>query len=221
MAVLLDEKFGIFRRIWLKVRYGAVIQECLERIGKLGLKLELYYLLVENGSSRESSLLSNPPMMTEGFETGFFEPDEIMAVSRLPGSGVTEQQALEWFGKGRRCFGAKQGGKILSYVWCSFRECHFLNLRIPLKENEVYLFNTQTLRGHRGKNLAGFVRYRLYGELAGQGLVHFYSIVSVFNRPSLNVKKKLGARKVKLYFYLGLTKKWNRNFCLKEFDPAG
>lgn len=212
------EKFGVLRRIWLKVRYGSVIQECLERAGKLGFKVELYYLLRENGLNPVPGDYSHPKGGGEDYETGFLGREEMMAIARVPGGGVTENQVREWFDDGRTCFGLKQGGKILSYVWCNFRECRYLGLRIPLKDDEAYLFNTQTLRSHRGRNLAGLVRARLYRELSGRGMVHYYNVVSVFNRPSLRVKKKLGARKVKVFLYVGLTGIGRRTYRLMTFE---
>jgi hypothetical protein len=215
MADVASEKFGIIRRIWLKVKYGTVIQEGLERFGKLGFKLELYYLFMENGLSPGISI---PPLETEGFETGFLGPGDMMAVAGTPWGGVTEKQVKERFEKGRMCFGAKKGGKVLSYVWCNFEECRYLSLRIPLRENEVYLYNTQTLRSYRGKNLAGLVRNRLYTELAGRRQTRLYSVVSVFNGTSLRFKHKMSAQAVSLYLSIGLMNRWERTYRLKTYS---
>jgi Acetyltransferase (GNAT) family len=205
---------GLIHRIRNKARYGLLIQEFLDRLQRLGLRFEPYYL------EREGLFEGEIPSLETGFEEyqpGFLSPEEARAVSGLEERKIEDEKVLEWLKTGLKCFGVRYKGEVVSYVWCNFRECHYYLNPFPLKENEAYLFNSYTIRAHRGKNIAPYTRYRLYKELARTGRTNLYSITTYFNTSSRRFKEKLNARPAGLYFYVGLFKKWGRNFQIAKF----
>jgi hypothetical protein len=213
-----NENSGILKRIWAKARYGVLFQECLDRLGRFGVKIEFFYLILDHGSvSREISRIDRKGE----YETGFLKKPELMDLTEMPWSGLSEKQIISWLGRGRACYGLKESGKILSFLWCDFNECLHLNLRIPLEENEAYMFNGYTRVGSRGKNLIGILHSALYRELAAAGRNRLYSFVSAFNSPSLRIKKLIPSRRAKLYLHIGLKARWKRTYCLWSFHSKG
>jgi hypothetical protein len=217
LSVQVESKRGIFQRIRNKARYGLLFQEILDRIQLLGIHVEPYYLELEG-------LFNGPiPILEtgfEGYEAGFLTEEEARTASELGERKIGEQKALEWLKDGKKCFGIKFRGDVVSYVWCNLKDIKHLRCPRLLNEDEAYLFGSYTLQAHRGKNIAPYTRYQLYKELAKTGRRRIYSITTYFNTSSRRFKEKLRARPVDLYLYIGLFRKWKFNFHIKKIGPV-
>lgn len=64
-----------------------------------------------------------------------------------------------------------------------------------LKEDEAYLNFMYTYNEFRGQNLAPYLRYHCYKMLEKENKLKLYSISEYFNKPAINFKEKLKAKK--------------------------
>ena len=75
----------------------------------------------------------------------------------------------------------------------------------------------RTFQSYRGKNLAPFLRYKMYEYLAQKGRTVFYSTTELFNPASMKFKRKLGAKRKKLCVSICFFKKYPLNLILKKY----
>lgn len=97
-----------------------------------------------------------PDSAFEGCLFGAFGPDEIRTFATLV-PWRSEAELLERLDQGMLCFGIKRHGRIAAFVWCNLAECTYPWHRVPLQENEVYLFDQFTLDAFRGMNVAAYL----------------------------------------------------------------
>jgi hypothetical protein len=199
-------------RIWRRVRYRTLIEEFLTRLGRRGLRIELKYISLEGGV---------PPWKPiwdyDEYEFGFLKPEDVGAIIAKSERRLVKEKVLGRLHEGKRCFVLKHRNSIVSYVWCNFTTCHARGREFPLGGNEAYLFDSYTSRNYRGKDLAPFVRCRLYQELSKMGKTRYYSATSLFNSPSLNFKAKIGAVPIELFLYVCLFGRWERQWSIKNY----
>lgn len=205
---------GLFQRIWQKIRYRLLIQEILARLAGIGIRIQPYYLVLEGLFGG-----SNPEWESDfgEFSIGFLSNPDMKHVAALSGRPVSEDMLLLWLKDGRKCFAVQYQGQVIGYTWCDFKECNFVGHRFPLRENEAYLFDAYTSRSFRGRNIAPYMRYQCYKELAKMGRVRLYSITALFNTSSVKFKQKLHAKPLKLGLFVELFKRWHFNVPLREY----
>jgi len=209
-----DAQVGILQRIWLKIRYRIVIQEALERLSRGGIQIQLYLLALEGLSGRQL------PQWESGFSeyrVGFLDPDEVQMAAMIPGRATAKETFLQRLRENKKCFGVKHGEQVVAYTWCDLAECHRPGNRFPLKHNEAYLFDAFTSRKFRGKDIAPYMRYQCYKELAKMRRHRLYSVTSYFNRSARRFKEKLDAKSLELCLFVNLFKKWHFNIRLRKY----
>ncbi len=181
-----------------------------------------YYLFREY-LYEECDLNLNPRL--DRIEVGFLDSSDLKAISKSPEVPDSEETLLRRLDNGCMCLGIKHEDQIAAYTWCNLEKCDYDGrLVFRLEEDEAYLFDARTFQAYRGKNLAPYLRYQLYEHLAKMGRTRFYSATSLLNASALRFKEKLRARRVRLYVYFGLFKRFTCNILLRQYmngeDPS-
>ena len=194
------------RKVWHKLRYSHSLRLFFDAISKIGIRFTPYYVVLE-GLFGETI-----PIFEKGFseyELGFLGPDDMKDVAAMPGRGIAQETLVQRLEKGQLCYGVKYGGKPVSFNWFDLGEFSFDRHRFPMKDSEAYLFDAHTHMDFRGKQLAPYVRYQSYKELARMGRTRLYSASDYFNTPSIKFKKKLKAKLTELHLLIILFRKWH------------
>lgn len=205
----------VTEKIESKFRYGLVLKWVFDRLAGVGIQISPYYLVEERPCVCPASADD-----FKDFTFDFLTADEVRAIAKIPGRGITEQTVLGKYEKGKLCYGAKYKGNIAAFTWVDLEECHCKYNRFPLRSNEAYLFDMWTMKPFRGKNIAPYLRYRTYQVLLEMKREVFYSITEYFNTPSIMFKKKLGAACRALCLYLELFEKHHWHWVLREYGKA-
>lgn len=197
-------------------KHGLVVMNLLQRLGKLGLTINFYYVHV----GREADLKGYERQWEQEFseyEAGFAGVEDMKEVADCE-SWLTEAVLIDRLERGLTCFAVKHQGRIVAYLWCAFEVIDDPVYQGRLKENEAHLFNAYTRPEYRGKGLAPLMRYQCYKSLKARGVNTFYSLCDCFNTPSVRYKEKMNARIQKLGLFVALGKKYSRYWILKEYE---
>ncbi|MBN1223658.1 MAG: GNAT family N-acetyltransferase [Candidatus Aminicenantes bacterium] len=173
-----------------------------------------YYVIIENLFAEDG--LSIRPKL-DSIDVEFCTPSEIENLAANPEVPDDEKEYIQRYEKGSMCLALKHKGEIAAFTWCNLEYLEFKKIRQKLRENEAYLFDMRTFKTYRGKNLAPYLRYQLYKHLNQKGKSDFYSITAMLNTSSHKFKKKLGAKRDKLYVYICLFGKLYLNIPLKTY----
>lgn len=128
----------------------------------------------------------------------------------------TTEELMQWLEAGRICLAFKYKGEIAAYSWCDLNYLKYKGRVVALKPNEAYLFNARTYKAFRGKNLAPYVRNELFKLLMQRGMNRFLSITLWSNTASMRFKQKMGAKPIELFLYVGLFRKFQLHFRLRN-----
>ena len=188
--------------------------QSLYDMSKIMISFSLFYL-VREGLSDEDGLNVKPKI--DPCDVGFLKPSEIKDISANPEVPETEETLLKRISEGWLCIGIKHHDEIAAYMWCNLRECRSPYLGFYLREDEACLMDARTFSSYRGKNLAPYLRVKLYKHLRQMGRIKFISITQYFNTSSLRFKKKLNAKPQKLYVCIYLFRKYNWVIPLKSY----
>ncbi len=202
------------RKVKEKFRYGVATKVVLDRMAMVGFRVNPFYLIEERlfedlGVKLEEGF--------ESFEISLLGPEDMEEIGRIPGYNPTTDQLLERLDKGQKCFGVKQEGRLAGFTWADLRECSDKWCKLPVEENEAYLFDAYTLEAFRGKKIAPFMRYYCYRALNQMGRDRFYSISEAFNSPSIRFKSRLKARCLSLWVAVEVFGRFGRCVKLKEY----
>ncbi len=208
------EKMGFCERIKNKLRYSSFLRVVLDGIAKAGIRIDLYYIVLEGLFNRSLSYLETG---FDEYELCFLSPQDMKTISSIPDRNFTEEYLLERLRNGQKCFGLKYCGELAAFTWYNFDWCTFKLNKFPLKDNEAYLFDAYTLMHFRGKGLAPYIRYQCYKELAKSNRHKLFSFFTYFNTPSIKFKKKLNAKFIELRLSVELFRKWSFDLHLKKY----
>ncbi len=196
------------------IRRNPVLRYLYEKLSLI-IVIKPYYLIQEFLFEEENL---NLRLKLDGCTVGFLTPTEIKAISANPEVPDSEDDLLKRLTNGCQGFGIKHNGEIIAYMWCNLRECNHWSLPFLLKEDEAYLFDARTFKAYRGNNLAPYLRYQLYEHLKGIGRNKFFSISVALDTSSLNFKKKLKAKPIKLYLYVDVLQRFHWTVQLKHYS---
>jgi len=129
---------------------------------------------------------------------------------------ATTEELIRWLDSGCLCLAVKDKGEIAAYSWCDPNYLSFKGRTIALKRNEAFMFKARTYKAFRGKNLAPYVRYEFYRLLKKREVERILSITLLSNTAAMKFKRKLGAKPIELFLYVGLFKKFQMHFRLKN-----
>jgi hypothetical protein len=205
---------SLLRRSRLRIRYykrgvpwyGVVLRILIDTVSKLGLRIEPYHLFLEGLGNLRAPIV---PAARDGYEIGFLDASDMREVARMPGRNLSEEDLLCRLQNGLRCLGVKHSGAIVAFTWCNLDECAIEKHRLfSLRADEASLFDAYTIESFRGRDLAPYMRYRCYEELAKLGRHRCYSVSVVFNTPAVRFKRKLGAQVLELGVFVEVLGRW-------------
>ena len=202
------------RQIQLKARYSHPLRLWFDALSKFGLRITLYYVVLEGLFGGTISAFEKA---LEDYELGFLVEEDMPAVAAIPGRRVSLDALHERLKIGQRCFGVKFQGKPVAFNWFDFEQFRSGQYQFKLKPNEVCLYDAYTDMDFRGRGLAPYIRYHSYKELEHMGRHRIYSSSDYFNTSSLRFKQKLKAKLIELHLVVILFKRWQRRFVLKTF----
>lgn len=206
---------SLLEKVRQKFKHRVVLLFLSDRLAAIGLKISPYYLVQECLFDDIDTNL-NPKL--DAYEVGLLEPSEIRTILAHPENiAVGDEQVKRWLADDCRCFGIKDNGDIVAYMWYNLRRCHSKFSPFLLKKDEAYLFGAKTFKAYRGKNLATYLRYQLYRHLNKIGRTRFFSITELFNTPAVRFKEKLKARTLRVGLYVELFDKLHWNIFLKKY----
>lgn len=193
--------------------YAFALRLWIDALSQAGLRIEPYHLFLEG--------LASAPRGDRGFENydvGFLLAEDMREIALIPGRNFTYDELLARLNEGKRCLGIKYEGRIAAFTWCDFTACLFEDDRLfPLRDDEACLFDAFTLEAFRGHDLAPFMRYRCYQELAKIGRTRCFSVTVLFNAPAVRFKEKLNAKVIELWILIEVFKRWRFHKRLRKF----
>ena len=178
------------RNFWMRISACKPVRRGLDT---LGMSVVPYYLFLEKKSFAD---LSHSGKHLRGYKTGLLGPEDMALVAAIPGRQVPEPVFQKRLQRGDICCGIKHEGVLVSFVWAAMDAAEAYFGRMPMKPTEAYLFDAFTRVDYRGRGLAPFLRWHLYGELEKRGRVDLYSYSLYSNRPAVRFKRKLNARTI-------------------------
>jgi hypothetical protein len=190
---------SLIQRASAKIRYykrgvpwhGLILRVSIDAASRLGLRIEPFDLFLE-GLGRAQAPLA--PSGIEDCHAAFLLPGDMREVASMPGRESSEADLRARLESGQRCLGVKHGERIIAFTWCNLHACTIGEHRLfDLTDDEASLFDAYTVEPFRGRNLAPWMRYRCYEEMAKLGRHRCFSVTIVFNTPALRFKTKLGA----------------------------
>ncbi len=206
---------AIFQKIRLKFKFGLVMEVVLDQLADWGLMINPYYVFQEGLFDEKPKEFG---LEFGEYETTFLGPEDMKKIDRIDGRDITGAILLQRLEKGNICFAVKIDDKIVGFTWCDVDVFnHPSKYEFKLKEKEAYLFDAYILKPYRGLNLAPFMRCRFYEELRKMELKVLYSVSNYFNTPAIRFKNKLGARVIKLCFYIRVMKRFHWHWIIKSY----
>jgi GNAT superfamily N-acetyltransferase len=189
----------------------------LQMLGIIGIRLIPFYIHREFPNN---DLIKINESGNEPFTAGFLSTNDVIELYEHPKiNHNSDLIKAEWIKQGCKCFALKDGQEIAAFMWCNKQQLKTKFITYDLDEDEAYLFGAFTFKSYRGRNLAPFIRQKLYTEMLQHGRDRIFSVTEYFNKPAINFKKKLGAKPVKLMLHINLFNKYQRNLILKNYSP--
>jgi Acetyltransferase (GNAT) family len=205
-----------FKILKHKIIYDGILRKMSKILGRIGLAMRLYYIFKEGLIDGESKDFG-PEYLD--YEITFLTSEDMQSLDRIEGRYQTALLMQNRIINGHKCLGIKINGKVIGFTWCQFGMFAFPPLKgFTLLENEAYLDDMYILNAYRGSNLAPFLRYRCYQELAKIGRTVLYSVSLIPNDPAIRFKIKLDARIVSLGLYIRIGKDFHWCRTLKKYE---
>ena len=213
MKIKEKSKFYKLHVVRNRIKYGLVLFTLRNLLTRIGLDIDPYYWVQEGMEECEEPRIRGN---SEDYRIELINADEVKVMDNI--LGLSAKELKKNINKGQLCVGLKHNAEIAALMFVGLHSFVLNHRSFELKANEAYLLNMYTFESYRGKNLAPYLRYHSYELLKKQGRNTLYSITAFFNTPSTKFKKKLNAKHLRLYMYLGLFKKYHWNFLLKEYS---
>ncbi|MGH7550673.1 MAG: hypothetical protein ACREK3_07960 [Gemmatimonadota bacterium] len=135
--------------------------------------------------------------------------DDYLAFRR----GATRGGFLERLEKGWRCHAARCAGCLASVTWTSTGSGYieFLDHTFPLEADEVYLFDSFTVPGHRGQRIQALICARIMKEFHDLGYRAAITLIAPENRPNIASRSRSGFRRTGIMGRIRIGG-WTRHF---------
>jgi hypothetical protein len=187
-----------------------IVPGILRRLRRIGVVVEPF-LVVREGEQAVDLDLSKTD-----YDFGFLTKADIDELLRLEPNPQRET-LQDWFREGKRCFGVKDGPRVLAKMWCDTNTFNYPPNFRELGADEVYLYAAYADPAYRGRSLAPMMRHACYASLRKIGRTKFLSYTEYYNYSARSFKAKLGARDEVLRLHLGLFGRWSKTFTLKHY----
>ena len=206
------DRFYRLKLIRHRIRHGLILYSLRNLLLRIGLDIGPYYLELE-GLDRctEPSLRDDASL----YRFDAVEDKNVIELYETLGWNTKELKAT--FELPHQCIGLYKGEDLAALMVIQLQHFIIKGKRFDLKENEAYLENMYTYESFRGKNIAPYLRYHSYKILYEMGRPVCYSVTAYFNTSSLNFKKKLNTKHLKLYLHLCFFRRFRKNFLLKTY----
>jgi hypothetical protein len=202
-------KWDSIKKAW---DHGLITHRLQQRLGKIGLNVDVFYLVSEGDYTCSPEWLAK----FQGYEVRTLTSQDMeQFVIKRPWEDLTKlKERLE---RGDICIGIQYEDEVVASTWVDLKRCNHAPILFDVADNEAYLYDARTLDEFRGKGLAPFMRYQCYEYLRRLGRDHYYSYSDYFNKSSINFKKKLNARFEKLYISFSIGSGKSHTFLLRDF----
>ncbi|MEP3837098.1 MAG: GNAT family N-acetyltransferase [Algibacter sp.] len=199
-------------RYWIIVKNGMFLYGLRNRLALIGLDINLYYWAQEEFKRCDVPIVKDD---VSKYTLKHLSIDEVKSI--INHHGIFNEEIIRGLENGQFCVGLENNGEIACYTFVELNDYNFNGRSFKLKPNEAYLLNMWTFHNYRGKNLAPYLRYKVYRLLEERGIDKKYSISQYFNKSSIKFKKKLNTKN--LYLFLNVTLFWKikLNFTLKRY----
>ena len=196
-----------------KLKHGLFMYGVSNRAARLGLEFTPFYW------EKEFVTKCDAPKIRANVEEYSIRSlnEEDLRSLHSSGDAYRISEKIQQLKDGQICLGLLHKEKIAAYSWLEYKSLNFRNLEVVLKKNESYLGGMHTIESYRGKNLAAYLRYRIYRILEENGRDTIYSISDYFNGPAVRFKEKLNSKHVKLHLYINLFDKIQRRIILRSY----
>lgn len=207
-----------WKYIWQKAKHSHPLRLVVDGLWKMGISVRPYYIYEERLSDVR---ISEWDGRFDAYELGFLDTQDMKVISSIPFRNASSLgQLLLRLREGKRCFGMRDGDKLVAFTWCDFNRFNFESVCFDLAEDEAYLFDMYTLAAYRGRGVAPYLRYQIYRKLDLMGKRILYSVSDCFNTPAVKFKLKLNARIIELGLLVELFGKWRFNRRIKKYQAA-
>jgi uncharacterized membrane protein YgcG len=196
------------------------ILQSLFGLSKRIIKVIPFYLVVE-GFADENKIELQPRMNKEDLMIALVDKARAKALSQHPEVPKKEAMLLRDLPDYWHCIGIWHKEEIIAYMLCNIQKLDSTHYSFRLKEDEAYLTYARTFNAYRGKNLAPYLRCKLYEHLRNIGRNKMYSITEYFNDAARRFKQKLDVKPSKLIVSIYFLNKYKINIPLKSFKVRG
>ena len=194
------------------VKHGLVMQRLLERLRRVGVEFNPYWLFREGMAAHGTEW----PELAQEFPSSVLEASDVRAVAACT-RWNTEDAVRARLAKGHLCIVLKHGGEIVGYTWADLERVSDPACDFPLGPGEAYLYDAHIAPRFRGRGLAPYLRTESYRHLHAAGRHAFYSISDFFNTPAIKFKRKLNAEVVRLYLQIKLGDRSLGQWVLRDY----
>ena len=198
-----------------KLKYYPVSWIIINRLARLGIEIRPFYLIKEK---LNRNLKKKFNQGFEEYSCRYLNEDEIKLIANIKGHYISKKILLSWLKRGNKCLVLTCEEKLVAFTWFNLDKIDSIFMKRKLKPNEAYVFDAFTLESFRGKGLAPYLRYQIYKALVNKKKNVFYSVSEYFNKPAVQLKKKLNGEFLGLYIYLRIFDKWDKSFCLMKYN---
>jgi GNAT superfamily N-acetyltransferase len=195
-------------------KHGLIMHKALKRLGRLGLKMQPYCVILEGKAARKAY----PPDSVAGCSTSVATQDDLNAVVAC-GTWADYERLRARLLNRHLCILLKRGDRVVGYTWADPAEINHAPSRHPLQPGEAYLYDAFVAPEMRGLGLAPYMRAQCYDVLNKVGFHTFYSVSEYFNTPAIRFKMKLGARISQTYLTIRLGQRQLGPWLLKDYGP--
>ena len=190
----------------------------LYRLVSSSIQVIPYYIMEEFSFNEQN--IPNVPLEKEDYKIDVLTRNDMEFLGKHEERSASTEGFMRLLDSGCICLAARYNGEIAAYSWCDLNHLKYKGRIIPLKPNEAYLFDARTYKAFRGKNLAPYVRNELCKLLQQRGIDRFISVTLWSNTASMSFKRKLGAKPIELFLYVGLFKKFHMHFRLRKISDT-
>ena len=213
MAAKVVESPSVVKRYTDIIRNGLFLFGLRNRLDRLGININPYYWVQEEFTKCDKPLLRDDE---NNYTLKHLNIDDVKAIAK--NHGPSFDKMIKGLENGQVCIGLECKGEIACYTFVEYNSFDFNGKYYKLKPNEAYLLHMWTFHNFRGRNLAPYLRYKVYRVLEEKGVDVKYSIYQYFNKSSIKFKKKLNSKHHFLCLNIVLFNKIKWNFILKEYN---
>ncbi len=202
----------VLEKIRYKLRYNAWPRLVVNVLKRLGIILLPYYLF------RRSLGTPVHPVDRGDWELIELCEEDMPQLASLPLVHGNEQTYRQRIRNGQRALALRRGREFGAFCWLDPEYCSYAGEGFRLPDDEIYSYDIYTVPALRGMNLAPLLN-ALYSErLRQEGYRSVCSVVDVWNKPSLNYVRKIGAVAHRKNLYISIFGVFRRSFVMRRFQ---